>query len=73
MVKNPTFSVRDAGSIPGQGTKIPHTMEQLSLQGQKKKKVSVGLVDLLWGSGIGWGQLSSGWRTLYLPPPPTWL
>ena len=47
VVKNPTLSMRGAGSIPGQGTKIPHAMEQLSPQGQKRKKVSAGLVDPL--------------------------
>ena len=30
MVKNPTSSAGDAGSIPGQGTKIPHASGQLS-------------------------------------------
>ena len=30
MIKNPLCSAGDAGSIPGQGTKIPHAMEQLS-------------------------------------------
>ena len=30
VVKNLPFSARDAGSIPGQGTKIPHASEQLS-------------------------------------------
>ena len=30
MVKNPVFSAGDAGSIPGQGTKILHAMEQPS-------------------------------------------
>ena len=31
VVQSPPCSARDAGSIPGQGTKIPHAMEQLSL------------------------------------------
>ena len=31
MVKNPSCNARDTGSIPGQGTKIQHAMEQLSL------------------------------------------
>ena len=31
MVKNPPYSAGDAGSIPGQGTKIPHAAGQLSL------------------------------------------
>ena len=29
-VKNPSANVRDEGSIPGQGTKIPHASGQLS-------------------------------------------
>ena len=33
VVKNPPYNAGDAGSIPGQGTKIPHTAGQLSLQG----------------------------------------
>ena len=31
MVKNPPSNVGDAGSIRGQGTKIPHAAGQLSL------------------------------------------
>ena len=30
MVKNPPSNAGDAGSIPGQGTEIPHAMGQLS-------------------------------------------
>ena len=30
VVKNPTCNAGDAGSIPDQGTKIPHDMEQQS-------------------------------------------
>ena len=30
MVKNPPSNAGDMGSIPGQGTKIPHAMGQLS-------------------------------------------
>ena len=30
VVKNPPSNAGDAGLIPGQGTKIPHAMEQLS-------------------------------------------
>ena len=30
VVKNPPSNAGDAGSIPGQGTKIPHAKEQLS-------------------------------------------
>ena len=31
MVKNPPFNAGDAGSIPGQGTELPHAAGQLSL------------------------------------------
>ena len=31
MVKNQPYKAGDAGSIPGQGTKIPHAVGQLSL------------------------------------------
>ena len=31
VVKNLPCNAGDAGSIPGQGTKIPHAMEQLSI------------------------------------------
>ena len=31
MVENLPWGAGDVGSIPGQGTKIPHAMEQLSL------------------------------------------
>ena len=30
MVKNPHYKAENAGSIPGQGTKIPHASEKLS-------------------------------------------
>ena len=30
VVKNPSFNAGDTGSIPGQGTKIPHAVGQLS-------------------------------------------
>ena len=30
MVKNPPYNAGDMGSIPGQGTKIPHATGQLS-------------------------------------------
>ena len=30
VVKNPPYNAGDVGSIPGQGTKIPHAMGQLS-------------------------------------------
>ena len=30
VVKNPPYNAGDAGSIPGQGTKIPHAAGQLS-------------------------------------------
>ena len=29
VVKNPPTNAEDTGSIPGQGTKIPHALEQL--------------------------------------------
>ena len=32
MVNNAPYNAGDVGSIPSQGTKIPHVMEQLSLQ-----------------------------------------
>ena len=31
MAKNPPYNAGDVGLIPGQGTKIPHAMGQLSL------------------------------------------
>ena len=31
VVKNPPYNAGNAGSIPGQGTKIPHAAGQLSL------------------------------------------
>ena len=31
VVKNPPANVRDEGSIPGQGTKIPHAMGHITL------------------------------------------
>ena len=30
LIQNPPCSAGDAGSIPGQGTKLPHAAEQLS-------------------------------------------
>ena len=30
VIKNPPYNARDAGSIPGQVTKIPHATGQLS-------------------------------------------
>ena len=38
VVKNHPFSARDAGSVPGQGTKILHATRQLSLHATLKKK-----------------------------------
>ena len=35
VVKNPPFNAGDAGSIPGLGTKIPHTTRQLSPRSAK--------------------------------------
>ena len=37
MVKNPPSNSRDAGSIPGQGTKIPRAAGQLSLRAATAK------------------------------------
>ena len=31
MLKNSLCNAGDVGSVPGQGTKIPHAMEQISL------------------------------------------
>ena len=31
MVKNPPCNAEDVGSVPGQGTKIPHSTEKLNL------------------------------------------
>ena len=36
MVKNPPSDAGDAGSIPGQGTKIPHAAGQLSTHATTK-------------------------------------
>ena len=30
VVQNPPYNAGDAGSIPGQGTKVPHAVGQLS-------------------------------------------
>ena len=38
MVGNPPSSAGDAGSIPGQGTKIPHASEQLSLHASTREE-----------------------------------
>ena len=42
MLKNPPCNAGNAGSISGWGTKIPHALEQLSLQAatteDKRKK-----------------------------------
>ena len=32
VVRNPPYNAGDVGSIPGQGTKIPHAVGQLSLR-----------------------------------------
>ena len=37
VVKNPPANARDAGSIPGRGTKIPHAVGQLSPTTQPEK------------------------------------
>ena len=41
MVKNLPCNARYAGSIPGQGTKIPQAVEQLSLQATTREFVSL--------------------------------
>ena len=41
MVKNPPANAGDRGSIPGQGTKIPHAPEQLSLRTSTAELVSM--------------------------------
>ena len=38
-VKNPPWNARDMGSIPGQGTKIPHATEQPSLSATTKDPI----------------------------------
>ena len=38
MVKNPPSNAGDAGSIPGWGTKIPHTTGQLNLRAATREK-----------------------------------
>ena len=38
MVKNPPSNAGDAGSIPGQGTKIPHAMGQLNPHAATREK-----------------------------------
>ena len=42
MVKNPPFNAGDLGSIPGQGTKIPHAGGQLSLRAAASEPVRSG-------------------------------
>ena len=39
VVKNPPCNAGDAGSIPGQGTKIPHAIELLSLHTTTRESV----------------------------------
>ena len=38
MVKNLPANAGDMGSIPGQGTKIPHAAEQMSLHATTREK-----------------------------------
>ena len=40
MVKNPPSNAGDAGSIPGQGAKIPHAMGQLSPRASTREPAS---------------------------------
>ena len=37
MVENPLFNAGDTGSIPVQGTEIPHVEKQLSLQATRRE------------------------------------
>ena len=46
VVKNPPASEGDMGSIPGQGTKTPHTKEQLS-------PCATTIEPVLWNLGAG--------------------
>ena len=39
MVKNPPYNAGDAGSIPDQGTKVPHAAGQLSPRATTTKLV----------------------------------
>ena len=39
MVKNTPCNVGNLGSIPGQGTKIPHAEEQLSLNAATRESM----------------------------------
>ena len=39
VVKNPPCNAGDMGLIPGQGTKIPHAAEQLSLSATPRESV----------------------------------
>ena len=41
MVKNLPYNAGGVGSIPGQGTKIPHAAGQLSLQAATTELVSL--------------------------------
>ena len=40
MVKNPSCSTGDPGSIPGPGTKIPYVTAQLSLHATTRESVT---------------------------------
>ena len=39
VAKNPLCNARDMGSIPGQGTKIPHDVEQVSQYATTRESV----------------------------------
>ena len=41
VVKNPPYNAGEAGSIPGQGTKIPHAVGQLSPRATTTELVSL--------------------------------
>ena len=43
MIKNPLHNAGDVSLIPGQGTKIPHTVGQLSLHATTRERTHVPL------------------------------
>ena len=55
MVKNLPSNAKDMGSIPGQGTKIPHTAWQVSTEpvhpgARAATREACALRDLLWST-----------------------
>ena len=76
MVENPPFNAGDVGSVPGQGTKIPHAAGQLSLHVttrepighnedpvQQNKKSSL-LPSMML---LGWGGMPCGMKKILVP------